>query len=154
MTILFPGLVTVLIPFGFVLEKSQLSMEEWLLPHFAATFLILLGVTILGRCIWEFANWGKGTLAPFDAPTQLVVQGIYKYVRNPMYLGVYLILIGEAWFFQSLALVTWLGVFFLLSSLVVILYEERQLQEQFGEMYTEYRNQVRRWIPGKPYKQS
>ncbi len=153
MTILFPGIVTIVIPLSLIQENSHLAIEQWSWPHLPATLLIFCGLIILGKCIWEFADSGKGTLAPFDAPNQLVVQGIYRYVRNPMYLGVYLMLIGEAWLFQSLEIATWFGIFFLISNLFVILYEERQLQEQFGEVYSDYSSQVRRWIPGKPYKQ-
>jgi protein-S-isoprenylcysteine O-methyltransferase Ste14 len=88
-TILLPGTVTVVVPCFMVAGKAGGEADSWrclgLLP-------VMLGVGILFRCIWDFAIQGRGTLAPVDPPKFLVIRGLYRYVRNPMYLGVLLIL--------------------------------------------------------------
>lgn len=151
MTILFPGFVAGFVPFFFLLPPEIQAPGAWSLHHYMAATLIGSGLAILLRCIWEFGYFGKGTLAPFDEPQKLVVQGLYRYVRNPMYVGVLLILLGEAWFFRSTDVMIYAGIFFLVSSLFVIVYEERRLRWKFGEEYENYSKQVRRWVPGKPY---
>jgi protein-S-isoprenylcysteine O-methyltransferase Ste14 len=108
------------------------------------------GAAIVLRCIWDFAAKGRGTLAPVDPPKQLVVQGLYRYVRNPMYLGVLLVLLGETAFFGSPALLQYTLAWFFLVNLVVVLYEEPSLRNRFGDSYERYRRSVHRWLPTRP----
>jgi protein-S-isoprenylcysteine O-methyltransferase Ste14 len=90
---------------------------------------------------------GLGTPAPI-APTKfLVVSGLHRYVRNPMYIGVWLVILGEATLFHSLVLVAWAAFFCVPVHAFVIFYEEPTLRRQFGESYEEYRRSVPRWIP-------
>src|SRR5262249_26139074 len=98
-------------------------------------------------CIWEFARSGRGTLAPMDPPRDLVVRGLYRYVRNPMYLGVTAIILGEALLARSQALVLYWAVWFLAANLFVIAYEEPNLRRRFGQSYELYTQQVGRWLP-------
>lgn len=151
MTILFPGFVVGYVPFALLLPAEISLPTPWLFTHSLALVMGALGLVILLRCVWEFAHFGKGTLAPFDEPQKLVVQGLYRYVRNPMYVGVVLMLFGEALFFRSWVILAWAGAFFVLSSTFVMLYEEHRLQEKFGASYKQYCKSVGRWIPGKPY---
>ena len=97
-------------------------------------------------CIARFATQGKGTLSPADPTKKLVVTGLYRYSRNPMYIGVLLILAGEMVFFQSLYLALYLLIIFAVFNLFVLLIEEPRLKKDFGEEYRIYANNVKRWI--------
>ena len=121
------------------------SPRQWL-----GLAAIGIGVVLLGTCIWEFARRGRGTLAPVDPPTTLVVQGLYRYVRNPMYLSVTMIVLGEALLTGSRALLAYWAVWFLAVNLFVIGYEEPTLRRRFGTTYERYRATVGRWVPRRP----
>lgn len=94
---------------------------------------------------------GHGTLSLIDAPRHLVVQGLYRYVRNPMYIGVLMVLLGEALYFQSVVLGEYAVGFFVVINLVIVLIEEPTLRSRFGESYERYCRAVRRWLPGKSF---
>jgi|SRR5580765_25529 len=146
-TILLPGTVTVLIPYWLVRSRSPGSpLSKHALGYFGLP-LIVIGATALLWCIWAFFASGRGTLAPINPPKHLVVRGLYRYVRNPMYVAVVTILMGEAIFFLSRPILIWAGTFFLLANLFVAFYEEPVLKHQFGEAYKEYTRNVGRWIP-------
>jgi protein-S-isoprenylcysteine O-methyltransferase Ste14 len=98
-----------------------------------------------------FGKFGKGTLSPFDPTRHLVIKGLYRYVRNPMYVGVMIVLAGEALWFESLNMVWYAVLVFLLFNLFIIFYEEPYLRREFGEQYDKYKAEVGRWIPGRPY---
>ena len=106
-----------------------------------------IGVVLLGTCIWEFARRGRGTLAPVDPPTELVVRGLYRYVRNPMYLSVTMIVLGEVILTGSRGLLGYWAVWFAAVNLFVIGYEEPALRRRFGPTYERYRATVGRWVP-------
>ena len=109
--------------------------------------LISLGLAL---AIWTwtlFVTEGRGTLAPWDATTQLVVSGPYRYVRNPMITGVALILAGEAVLFQSWPLAILFVWFVLLNAIYFPLVEERGLRRRFGAEYDAYCADVPRWLP-------
>lgn len=90
---------------------------------------------------------GRGTLAPIDPPKNLVIQGLYRYVRNPMYVSVVTILLGESIFFMSRPILIEAGIFFAMANLFVAFYEEPALRQQFGDAYEKYKQSVGRWIP-------
>ena len=138
---LLPGTVTVIVPW-LIVGRGASAGARW--PGLA---LVAVGAAVLFRCIWEFAVSGRGTLAPIDPPTRLVVSGLYRYVRNPMYVGVVLILAGEAWVFWSGGLLLYAAGFFLVASLFIIFHEEPALRRKFGESYDEYMRTVPRWVP-------
>jgi protein-S-isoprenylcysteine O-methyltransferase Ste14 len=145
-TILQPGTVTILIPYWLVSSRGVgVSRSQAL--RYSGLPLIVIGAAGLLWCIWNFFSAGRGTISPIDPPKHLVVRGLYKYVRNPMYVAVVTILLGEAIFFRSLPVLIEAGIFVVLANLFVILYEERALGKQFGESYEEYRQTVGRWIP-------
>ena len=112
-----------------------------------AIIVIVAGASLLATCIWEFASRGRGTLSPVDPPKQLVVQGLYRYVRNPMYVAVSTILLGEALLARSTSLLVYWGIFFAAANVFVILYEEPALRRQFGDSYVSYQQRVGRWLP-------
>jgi protein-S-isoprenylcysteine O-methyltransferase Ste14 len=146
-TILQPGTVTVLIPYWLISSRGtevQTSFQplRWLgLPFMA------IGAATLLWCIWDFFSSGRGTISPIDPPKHLVVRGLYRYVRNPMYVAVVTILLGEAIFFMSSPVLIEAGIFFVLATLFVVLYEEPTLRRKFGESYERYKQTVGRWIP-------
>ena len=94
-----------------------------------------------------FGTAGKGTPAPWAPPTKLVVRGPYRYVRNPMNMGMLLILGAEALLFSSWYLASWMCVFFIICSIYFPLLEEPGLERRFGDAYRQYKANVPRWIP-------
>ena len=146
--ILLPGTVTLLVPY-LMLSGSHAS-PKWASWSLLAFVPLTAGASILLRCIWDFAVSGRGTLAPIDPPKELVVHGLYRYVRNPMYVGVLLVLLGEAGLFNSRALLVYAGGFWVVASAFVFFYEEPTLRRKFGGSYARYYRSVNRWLPRKP----
>jgi protein-S-isoprenylcysteine O-methyltransferase Ste14 len=95
----------------------------------------------------NFVLQGKGTPAPIDPPVLLVTSGPYRFVRNPMYVGGILILLGESVLCRSFLLLIYLGMIWLAFHLFIVFYEEPHLRRVFGTEYEEYYKQVRRWVP-------
>jgi protein-S-isoprenylcysteine O-methyltransferase Ste14 len=112
-----------------------------------------LGAAIYLRCVWEFATRGRGIPAPLDHPKQLVVTGLYRYVRNPMYLGVLLFLLGESLFFQYRDFLLYTLGWLVFVHLNVLFYEEPNLRRKFGSSYEHYTRAVGRWIPRQKYSE-
>ncbi|MGQ0538133.1 MAG: methyltransferase family protein [Gemmatimonadaceae bacterium] len=108
---------------------------------------VAVGAILLGACIWEFAHSGRGTLAPVDSPRRLVVRGPSRYVRNPMYLSVALIGLGELLLAPSWPLLAYWTLWFVLVNVFVIGYEEPVLRRRFGDSYEDYGRAVGRWLP-------
>lgn len=108
---------------------------------------VTAGAALLLSCIWLFAAVGRGTPAPFDPPKTFVAVGPYRYVRNPMYVGVLLMLVGEAAVFGAPELLEYALVVWLATHVFVLLYEEPTLRRKFGSSYAEYVGRVPRWIP-------
>src|SRR5580700_10423619 len=143
-TVVVPGTVAVVIPRYLIGGFSVPAFGP--LPAFGC-LAIVLGACIYFRCAWEFAVRGLGTPAPI-APTKfLVVSGLHRYVRNPMYIGVWLVVLGEAALFHAPLLIAYAAFLCLPVYLFVIFYEEPTLHRQFGTSYDEYRRAVPRWIP-------
>ena len=111
------------------------------LPAFA------VGGATYAWCVWDFATFGRGTPAPIDAPKKLVVRGLYRYTRNPMYVGVLTVISGWAVLFQTGPLVLYAALVGTGFHLFVVLYEEHHLHREFGDDYDAYRAQVGRWLP-------
>lgn len=110
--------------------------------------LIAAGIALYLACaFWGFAIRGRGTPAPFDPPRNLVTEGPYRFVRNPMYWGVFSVVVGEAVLFDSLALLELSVGFLVATALFVLLYEEPALRRKFGAEYEEYCRRVPRWFP-------
>ena len=87
-TIVVPGTVTVLIPSRILGDEARILFQPSAVTSFIALLPLSLGAAIYFRCLWEFAARGRGIPLPIDHPKQLVVTGLYRYVRNPMYVGV------------------------------------------------------------------
>jgi protein-S-isoprenylcysteine O-methyltransferase Ste14 len=115
----------------------------------AGWLVVLIGAVIGVPCVWQFAWQGLGTPAPFDPPRRLVVSGPYRFVRNPMYLGMGIAMLGEALVFPRATHIVLLelAAVALLASIFIALYEEPALRQMFGADYEAYCRNVRRWIP-------
>lgn len=148
-TVLFPGTIAGYIPWRWF-GMAQVHPDFTNPLDIIGLFLIVAGGGLLAACIWEFASRGRGTLSPVDPPKELVVQGLYRYVRNPMYLSVSTMLLGEALLARSIALLGYWAIFFAAANLFVIVYEEPILRRQFGDSYERYTKQVGRWLPRRP----
>ena len=107
---------------------------------------LVLGLAILLACVRQFHTDGRGTLAPWSPPTTLVRSGLYRWSRNPMYIGVLLIVIGWALGFQSATLWIYVGVLAIAFHLRVVLAEEPFLARKHGDEWLAYRKRVPRWL--------
>ena len=152
-TLLLPGLVAGFLPWRYF-GLSQAMIDPGRPRHLIALAAIGAGIALLGACIWEFAHRGRGTLAPVDPPRELVVQGLYRYVRNPMYLSVTLIVLGEVLLTGSRALLGYWAAWFAAANLFVIGYEEPALRRRFGVVYERYQASVARWLPRRPSRET
>lgn len=143
--LLLPGTVAGYVPYRILRSASRLHTPPLTASSLCAALLLMLGLGVLLRCVWDFAAAGRGTLAPVDPPRHLVVCGLYRFTRNPMYNGVLASLVAEAWLFRCVGLLGY-AVFVLAGfHLVVVLYEERALERRFGAAYQAYRRAVPRW---------
>ncbi|HMJ47854.1 MAG TPA: isoprenylcysteine carboxylmethyltransferase family protein [Ferruginibacter sp.] len=146
-TLLQPGLVAGFIPYWILGDRwSSVFKQPFNFHHYTGMILFVIGMVITLACIVSFAIKGCGTLSPLDPTKQLVITGLYRYSRNPMYMGVMILLIGEAIFFQSSSLVTYLLGFFLAFNIFIFIHEEPRLRKEFGQEYSNYCKKVRRWF--------
>ena len=146
--VLFPLNVMAIIPalvlwFSGKFEAYQFST----ISIVSGGILVIVGLYIIWITVSLFTDHGKGTPAPYSPPKILVAIGIYRYVRNPMMIGVWCVLVGEANLFMSGGILIWFLIFFIGSILFVTLWEEGDLERRFGESYREYKRKVPRWIP-------
>jgi protein-S-isoprenylcysteine O-methyltransferase Ste14 len=139
-----PGMVAGYIPLALLRTGSQ--VETGLFAYLAFPLWAIGGIVLLWS-FWNFLVQGRGTPAPIDPPKELVAVGFYRYVRNPMYVGVLAMNIGHFLWFGYWNLLIYAIVVFLAFHLFVIFYEEPTLQRNFGAAYEEYRKRVPRWIP-------
>lgn len=146
-TLLLPGVFLVLVPYFLLSSLGDRFAVDIGPIRFIGLIPMLFGVFVYILCVWSFASKGKGTPAPIDPPKKLVVQGLYKYARNPMYIGVLLILIGETILFASLLLGLYALLVYVCFHLFVVVYEEPALRARFGDSYRKYCDSVPRWIP-------
>jgi len=137
--------VTALIIVPINIESNWSILFGWNL--ILGSILIIAGLMTMGLTISSFILIGKGTLAPWSPTKKLVEVGLYRYVRNPMILGVFTVLLGETMSIWSVALLQWSAAFFVINTIYFILYEEPGLEKRFGEEYLNYKNHVSRWMP-------
>ena len=114
---------------------------------FLAIPMWLIGSLIVLWCFWDFTFQGHGTPVPTDPPKELVMTGPYRYVRNPIYVGVLLIFLGHFLWFGYWSLLAYTLLAFVGVHLFVLLYEEPSLKRKFGTTYETYLKRVPRWIP-------
>ncbi len=142
---LFIGLVLVYVPGRLLAGSGIVRPAVIAAPQIAGMIIGSVGAAVALWCVFTFAFVGKGTSAPFDPPRRLVIRGPYRFVRNPMYIGAGLALLGAALLYGSLSILIYAAVFFLATHLVVIFYEEPTLRRTFGTDYEAFCRRVRRW---------
>ncbi len=143
-----PGSVVVYIPYLLINYFDSIVFSKIETVQLSGIIVFLVGIAIALWCFYNFIFAGKGTPVPIDPPRNLVVCGLYRYMRNPMYLGILLILAGEALFFESYAIWIYAACMFCLFQAFIIGFEEPSLKAKFGKEYEEYCQSVSRW-PGK-----
>ena len=146
-TILQPGVVAGLVPYLLLrVDEKEKILRSFQLLQYTGLILCVFGFLVMMSCILNFAIYGKGTLSPADPTKKLVIAGLYKYSRNPMYVGVILMLIGEAVFFQSGRLWIYSMLIFVVFHLFIVFFEEPRLKKDFGAEFDQFCNKVRRWV--------
>lgn len=144
-TVLVPGTVTLYIPYSLVSGAGGNILTANLFLALPAALCFLIGGAIYLRCAWDFAVVGLGTPAPIDPPKKLVATGAYLWNRNPMYLGVLLILLAECLLSLNGVLLMYTSMVALMFNALVIFYEEPMLGNKFGDSYRKYCAKVPRW---------
>lgn len=144
---LFIGLILVYLPSRMFSISGAAPAPAGGISQLAGLSLATLGAVLALWCIATFIFVGRGTPAPFDPPRRLVTRGPYRFVRNPMYLGAGSVLAGAALYYRSLPLLAYVCVFFIVTHLFVVIYEEPTLAREFGQEYESYRQRVGRWLP-------
>lgn len=142
---LLPVTVTLVVP-GLILWRNGADGGGWALVLVGAV-LATAGVALVAWTATLFARVGRGTIAPWDPTTRLVVLGPYRHVRNPMISGVLAILLGEAATVASVPLLLWFAGVFAVNAVYLPLVEEPGLRKRFGADYDAYRANVPRWLP-------
>jgi protein-S-isoprenylcysteine O-methyltransferase Ste14 len=146
-TVLVPGTVTVWLPLFLLYPGIRRGPIAGPGPRAAGLALVAIGAAGYLWCALDFAFFGKGTPAPIDMPKVLVVRGLYRFTRNPMFISILLLLVGESVLFWSARLLEYaaaVGIFF---HLFVLLQEEPTLRRKMGAAYERYTQDVPRWIP-------
>lgn len=151
-TMVAPAAMLVYFPLAVLHRSAHAPLPPPPSRAVPGALLIAAGAAIYLRCTWDFATRGGGTPAPLDPPRRLIVEGLYRRTRNPMYHGVLLAIAAEAWTFRSIAL----GLYGLSAlagfHLFVRLYEEPTLRRDFGDAYDRYCREVPRWgIARRPF---
>ncbi len=122
-------------------------MPKSIHPSLFGVLIILVGLLFLAWCARDFYIKGRGTLAPWAPPEKIVVVGLYRFVRNPMYVSVLFILIGWCLLTFSLSIVMYAALIFLAFHIRVVKYEEPWLQKNFSSEWHDYSQKVNRWLP-------
>lgn len=138
--IALPGIVAFLVPLLLWGPGTTAFSNRW------GVVPLGVGIVLLLACVREFYIAGRGTLAPWAPPTALVVTGLYKWSRNPMYVAVLLMLSGWALGFQSWPLALYAVAVLVAFHLRIVLHEERWLARTFGDAWIQYRTRVSRWL--------
>jgi protein-S-isoprenylcysteine O-methyltransferase Ste14 len=149
--LILPFSVTCIIP--YLIYDQHNRLPETIFFYIIGVILGCCGVVLFFYTVFLFKTIGKGTLAPWSEKQKLVIEGPYRYCRNPMITGVLFILVGEAFFFHSVNIFVWTTVFFTINTVYFLISEEPALYKRFGEEYKQYKMHVPRWIPAlRPYR--
>ena len=126
---------------------SKIGLELPAIIRPVGLFIVVVGTIIGLSCVFIFVTHGQGTPVPFDPPQKFVATGLYRYVRNPMFIGAFLALLGFGMFLLSVSVLILAIVAILLAHCFVVLVEEPGLERRFGESYRCYKKSVSRWLP-------
>jgi protein-S-isoprenylcysteine O-methyltransferase Ste14 len=152
-----PGVVAGVVPVWLARANgASLALAPDAIGRVSQLFGVIVGavgVWLFAYSLMHFIQRGRGTLAPWDPPTVLVVTGPYRFVRNPMISGVIFVLLADALLLRSMPHLIWALTFFVLNALYIPALEEPMLRERFGDAYVEYTKHVRRLVPRlRPYR--
>ena len=150
----------IVLPFTvtFVVPYLLYNSKEELIPHspslkIAGWLIAVFGSALFVYTVFLFKTIGQGTLAPWQPTQKLIVEGPYRYCRNPMISGVFFMLTGEGMMLFSVNILAWALLFFIINTIYFIFIEERSLLQRFGGDYLRYKKHVPRWLPRlTPYK--
>jgi len=145
--LLAPGTIAGLIPYGITSWTMQPPLFGWQPIQWIGIALIAIGLAILVESFARFVVKGFGTPAPIAPPKHLVVSGLYRHVRNPMYVGVVAAVLGQALLLGDMRLVWYAAIVWIAFHLFVLLYEEPTLRVTFGDEYERFCANVPRWFP-------
>ena len=141
------GLFAVFIPRKLLSLNLQLFAVDIGSLRYCGLIIIIIGAVINLKCYWDLIFFGNGTPDPVIPTEKLVVRGFYQFMRNPIYVGLCLILFGEAILFMSTVLLIYSLLWLLVLNLIVVFIEEPSLRLRFGVSYDDYLKSVPRWIP-------
>jgi protein-S-isoprenylcysteine O-methyltransferase Ste14 len=141
-TLIVPGTVAVYVP--LILSRHRIASSG--LTFVITILLFVVGGAIYARCVFDFASFGRGTPLPLDAPKKLVRRGLYRYSRNPMYVGVLTVIFGWAVLYRSAAITLYGLIVALCFYSFVVFGEEPRLRKRFGNDYEQYCAEVPRWL--------
>lgn len=142
-----PGTIVGAIPYVLTQWRAQPAFFGLVWLRVPGAIMLAGGVAVLVDSFLRFALEGRGTPAPIVPPNQLVVSGLYLYVRNPMYVALLAIVLGQALVLGSTTLAWYAAILWAHFHLFVRLYEEPALRKRFGRSYEVYAANVRRWLP-------
>jgi protein-S-isoprenylcysteine O-methyltransferase Ste14 len=145
--VLAPGTVVGLAPWWICRWRFERLFAGWLPLRMVGGLLLAAGILILLDSFVRFAVQGLGTPAPVFPTRRLVVTGLYRYVRNPMYVAVVAAIAGQGLIFGSLHVLEYAAIAWLICHLFVIAYEEPALRSTFGAEYERFCREVPRWLP-------
>lgn len=144
--LLAPCIVAGVLPW-LVLDRYRMPFSGFLPQTLLGALLIITAIAVLVHCFARFALEGSGTPAPIAPTEKLVVGGVYRFVRNPMYVAVLSIIVGQAMLFASWAVLLYAIVVAVAVGSFVRLYEEPTLARRYGAQYEAYRRAVPGWLP-------
>jgi protein-S-isoprenylcysteine O-methyltransferase Ste14 len=144
---LFVALFLIVVPQRILAGRGVARVDVFGVPEILGLLFVVLGAALVLWCLVTFAFVGRGTAAPFDPPRRLVTVGPYRFVRNPIYIGAIIAMLGAALFYWSAALGAYALVVLIVTHLLVRFYEEPHLRRVFGQPYEDYLRTVHRWIP-------
>ena len=146
-----PGMVAVVVPLWLARQNHVVLTAPpdltTALVQVAGIGLLAIGLLLFSASLYYFWSRGRGTLAPWDPPRRFVIEGPYRFVRNPMISGVIFILLGEAAVLRSRPHAAWAGLIIAINMVYIPVLEEPMLAERFGESYLQYTRGVRRFLP-------
>jgi protein-S-isoprenylcysteine O-methyltransferase Ste14 len=142
-----PATVAGWVPWWLTRWELRPPLFDGAASRWLGALLVAVGAATVVESFARFALKGIGTPAPIAPTRHLVVSGLYRHLRNPMYVGVVVAIVGQALWFGSVELLVYAAIAWAVVFLFVLLYEEPTLKKQFGAEYEAYRAQVPRWLP-------
>lgn len=150
--LILPVTVTCLVPY-LIYKPGQTFTPEFFWIQTFGVLVVLAGLSFFLYTVFLFGKIGGGTLAPWSEKQKLIIDGPYRYCRNPMITSVLSILVGESLILNSPAILVWALTFFIINTIYFVVSEEPGLEERFGDDYRTYKRNVPRWIPRfTPYR--